>query len=381
MIIVIIGFYPLYTFAKIPDMNPSRKIVIWLLAGCVLIWAMVVVGGITRLTHSGLSMAKWKISSVIPPHSDEEWQQDFNDYKQTPEYKQVNSYFTIEDYKHIYWWEFIHRLIGRMIGMVFLIPFAYFVYKGWLKGKLLIKCLVIFAMGGAQGVLGWYMVASGLQDVPHVSHYFLAAHLITAFITFGYSFWVALDLIYPINLPQPLKGALNSTTQSPFRSLGQAEHQFQSLRKWSWFLLITVAIQVIYGAFTSGLHAGQFDPTWPKMGDDWIAPQITSMTPVWRNFIDGIAGVQFIHRYNAYLVVILVFIIWFKSRKMQLLPTQSNGIKFLLGMVLVQFVLGVLTLINSVPVTLGVLHQTGAFLLFASSIFVLHQWKVGKAAS
>ncbi len=350
-------------------MNPKRIIVIWLLTGCVLIWAMVVVGGITRLTHSGLSMAKWKISSVIPPHTDEEWQQDFNDYKQTPEYKQINSYFTLEDYKHIYWWEFIHRLIGRSIGMVFLIPFAFFVYKGWLKGKLLIKSLVIFAMGGAQGVLGWFMVASGLQDVPHVSHYFLAAHLITAFITCGYSFWVALDLIYPTDLPQTPKGALG---QKP---------QFQSLRKWSWALLVMVVIQIVYGAFTSGLHAGQFDPTWPKMGNNWIAPEITALTPTWRNFIDGVAGVQFIHRYNAYVVVLLVFIIWFKSRKLQLLPTQSNGIKFLLGMVFVQFLLGVFTLIYSVPVVLGVLHQTGAFLLFASSIFVLHQWKAVKVVS
>jgi heme a synthase len=366
-------------------MSPSRKIVIWLLAGCLLIWAMVVVGGITRLTHSGLSMAKWKIASVIPPTTDAQWESDFNDYKQTPEFKQVNSYFTVEDYKHIYWWEFIHRLIGRMIGMVFLIPFAYFVYKGWLKGKLLIKSLVIFAMGGAQGVLGWYMVASGLQDVPHVSHYFLAAHLITAFITFGYSFWVALDLMYPIILPQTPKGVLNSISQplmrgegDSLRGLGQPEVQFQSLKKWTWVLLFFVLVQIMYGAFTSGLHAGQFDPTWPKMGNNWIAPEITSLSPLWRNFVDGIAGVQFIHRYNAYIVVLLVSLIWFKSRKLQLLPTQSNGIKFLLGMVCVQFLLGVFTLLYSVPVVLGSLHQTGAFLLFASTIFVLHQWKVGK---
>lgn len=342
-------------------MTPNRKIVIWLITGCVLIWGMVVVGGITRLTHSGLSMAKWKISSVIPPLTDEQWQSDFNDYKQTPEYKQVNSYFTVDDYKHIYWWEFIHRLIGRMIGMVFLIPFAWFVYKGWLKGKLLIKCLVIFAMGGAQGVLGWFMVASGLQDVPHVSHYFLAAHLITAFITFGYSFWVALDLIYPNNPAM--------------------EKPFQSLKKWTWALLFFVLVQIMYGAFTSGLHAGQFDPTWPKMGNNWIAPEVISLSPVWVNFIDGIAGVQFIHRYNAYVVVLLVCLIWFNSRKLPLLPTQSNGIKFLLGMVFIQFLLGVFTLIYSVPVLLGVLHQTGAFLLFASSIFVLHQWSVQKTIS
>jgi cytochrome c oxidase assembly protein subunit 15 len=339
----------------------TKSIVVWLLAGCLLIWGMVVVGGITRLTHSGLSMAKWKISTVLPPLTDEAWQAEFNDYKQTPEYKQINSYFTLQDYKHIYWWEFIHRLIGRMIGMVFLIPFAFFVYKGWLKGKLLWQTLIIFAMGGAQGVLGWYMVASGLQDVPHVSHYFLAAHLITAFITFGYSFWVALDLIYP-----------NSTLST----------QHSTLRKWSWVLLFFVLVQIMYGAFTSGLHAGQFDPTWPKMGNSWIAPEVTTaLSPVWKNFIDGVAGVQFIHRYNAYVVVLLVFLIWFKARKIALLPTQRYGINFLIAMVGVQFLLGVFTLIYSVPVVLGVLHQTGAFLLFTSTLFVLHQWKVNYSAS
>ena len=322
---------------------------------------MIVVGGITRLTHSGLSMAKWKISTVMPPLTEEQWQAEFNDYKQTPEYKQVNSYFTIEDYKHIYWWEFIHRLIGRMIGMVFLIPFAFFVYKGWLKGNLLWKTVIIFALGGAQGILGWFMVASGLQDVPHVSHYFLAAHLITAFITFGYSFWVALDLIYS-------------------NSEYSIQNRVSSVRKWTWVLLFFVLIQIMYGAFTSGLHAGQFDPTWPKMGNSWIAPEVTSLTPVWRNFLDGVAGVQFIHRYNAYVVVLLVFIIVYKSRKLQLLPTQRNGINFLVYMVGVQFLLGVFTLIYSVPVVLGVLHQTGAFLLFASTLFVLHQWKVAPVA-
>jgi len=342
-------------------MNSSRKIVLWLITGCTLIWAMVVVGGITRLTHSGLSMVKWNITGILPPLNQQEWQEKFAEYQQTPEYKQINSYFTVEDYKSIYWWEYIHRLIGRIIGMVFIIPFLYFLYRGWINRKLMMKLLVILALGGAQGVLGWYMVKSGLVDVPHVSHYFLAAHLLTAFTTFGYCFWVALDLIYT--------------------NTSKLEKPFRSLRKWTWVLLFFVFIQIMYGAFTSGLHAGKFDPTWPKMGNNWIAPEVTSMTPLWRNFLDGVAGVQFIHRCNAYVVVLLVFLIWFKSRKLQLLPTQSNGIKFLLSMVCVQFLLGVFTLVYSVPVVLGVLHQTGAFLLFASTIFVLHQWKVQKLIS
>jgi len=180
-------------------------------------------------------------------------------------------------------------------------------------------------------------------------------------------------------MPQTPKRALNSVTQnsiahSPFRGLGR----IRPIRNWSIFLLVMVLIQIIYGAFTSGLHAGQFDPTWPKMGDNWIAPEVTALSPVWKNFFEGVAGVQFIHRYNAYLVVLLVFIIWFKSRKLKLLPTQINGIRFLVGMVLVQFLLGVFTLVYSVPIVLGVLHQTGAFLLLASTIFVFHQWKLSR---
>jgi heme a synthase len=145
----------------------------------------------------------------------------------------------------------------------------------------------------------------------------------------------------------------------------------------SIILLVFVSIQIMYGAFTSGLHAGQFDPTWPKMGENWVAPEVTTaLSPLWKNFFDGVAGVQFIHRYNAYVVTILVFMVWFMARKKQLVPTQRHGINVLLGMVFVQFILGVLTLINSVPVVLGVLHQTGAFLLLASTLFVIHQWSV-----
>jgi cytochrome c oxidase assembly protein subunit 15 len=338
----------------------NKGIVVWLFTGCILIWAMVIVGGITRLTHSGLSMVKWNITGILPPMTQEAWQEKFADYQQTPEFKQINTSFTVEDYKSIYWWEYIHRTIGKMIGMVFMIPFLYFLYRGWLKGKLLKQSLGIFALGGLQGALGWFMVASGLEDVPHVSHYRLAAHLFTAFITFGFTFWVALDLIYP-------------------RSA--SEERFKSLKKWSNVLLFFVLLQIVYGAFTAGLHAGYFDPTWPKMANYWIAPEVTALTPIWKNFLDGIAGVQFIHRYNAYVVVILVFILWFKTRKMQLLPAQRKGINFLIAMVVVQFLLGVYTLIYSVPVTLGVLHQTGAFLLFASTLYVIHQWSIPAKAT
>jgi len=333
----------------------DKGIVAWLFSGCLLVWAMVVVGGITRLTHSGLSIVNWSFFGNFPPHTAQQWQDAFDLYKTSPEYKLINSYFTIDDFKSIFWWEYIHRTIGRIIGVVFIVPFLYFWMKKRISKPLMIKLIGILLLGGLQGLLGWYMVASGLVNEPHVSHYRLAAHLITAFITFGFTFWVALDVIYPER---------------------EITIQFRSVKRWNVVLLLFVLVQIIYGAFTSGLRAGQFDPTWPKMGDHWIAPEVTSLSPLWLNFFDGVAGVQFIHRYNGYVVVALVFIVWYKARKLQLLPTQRHGINFLLIMVGLQVLLGVCTLLYSVPIVLGVLHQTGAFLLFASTIFVLHQWKV-----
>lgn len=341
----------------------NKGIIIWLFTGCVLIWGMVVVGGITRLTHSGLSMVTWSVFGQLPPHNQQDWQKAFDLYKTSPEYKLINSTFTLNDFKSIYWWEYIHRTIGRSIGMIFIIPFMYLLYlfffsENKLSRSLMLKLCVILCMGGFQGLLGWYMVKSGLINEPHVSHYRLAAHLITALITFAFTFWVALDLIYP---QQPI------------------DKRFVPVKRWNIVLLVFLLIQIMYGAFTSGLHAGQFDPTWPKMGSHWIAPEILSLSPWWSNFLDGIAGVQFVHRYNAYIVTALVFILWFKSRKLELNITQRRGVNFLLGMVFVQFLLGVLTLVNSVPVVLGVLHQTGAFLLLASTVFVLHQWRYAPA--
>ena len=339
-------------------MKSQRAIIIWLFSGCLLIWAMVVLGGITHLTNSGLSMVNWSFMGSFPPLTHAQWQSAFNAYKATPQFKLVNSYFSLADFKSIYWPEYIHRTVGRLTGIVFIIPFLYFLIRKMVSRQLLGKLLVILAMGGLQGLLGWYMVKSGLVNRPDVSHYRLAAHLITAFLTFGFTFWVALDLIYP-------ERAKNE--------------QLKTLKRLSYALFFFLLLQIMYGAFVSGLHAGRFDPTWPKMGNNWIAPEVTSLSPWWQNFVDGVAGVQFVHRYNAYLVVLLVFLLWYKSRKLQLHTTQRKGINFLLGMVFLQFILGVLTLINSDPITLGVLHQTGAFLLFASTVFVIHQWEVAPA--
>ena len=178
--------------------NPNKAIILWLMSGCILIFAMVVIGGITRLTHSGLSITEWKpIMGSIPPLNDNDWNEVFKKYQDTPEFQKINFDMGLDEFKYIFMWEFIHRLIGRLIGVVFIIPFIYFVYKRMLDKLMMRRSMFLFLLGGLQGVLGWYMVYSGLQDDPHVSHYRLAAHLITAFITFGFTLWFALDLIYP----------------------------------------------------------------------------------------------------------------------------------------------------------------------------------------
>ena len=325
---------------------------------------MVVIGGITRITGSGLSITEWKIiTGAIPPLSEEAWQKEFDAYKQIPQYKLLNSDFTLSDFKHIYFWEYLHRLIGRIIGIVFLIPFLWF----WLKKKFpdgfMKKMLVLFLLGGLQGVIGWYMVASGLSENVYVSHYRLATHLISAFTVFGFTFWYALDLMQTPTLKgENEKSNIEeerSNTKSPFRDLGL-------------LLLSVVVLQIIYGAFVAGLKAGYGYPTWPKMGDEWFPSDIIALEPTWRNFLEGHAGVQFIHRYIAYIVVIIVGIIFFRSRKMQITPQQKKIINALAVIVLVQFILGVLTLIYGVPIAVAVFHQTGAFFLFSTTLLLIH---------
>jgi len=336
-----------------PLTNQTKKpIITWLLIGCFLIYLMVVLGGITRLTHSGLSMVEWNlIVGTLPPMNNTQWQVPFEKYQQTPEYQLVNSHFTLEEFKSIYWWEYLHRMLGRFIGIVFLVPFLYFWVRKKLDNALLKKCLILLVLGGFQGVLGWYMVKSGLVKDPHVSHFRLAAHLLSAFAVFGVTFWVAMDLKFE---REQTKGA-------------------ESIRRMGKLLLSVVIIQIIYGAFVAGLKAGEFYNTFPKMGEEWFPDTISSYDSFVQNITENRAGVQFIHRYLAYAVAIVAFITWNKSRKADLSPKQKASINLVLVIVIVQFWLGVFTLIYKVPVVLGVLHQTGAFFLFAGSLLFLHR--------
>ncbi|WP_151673433.1 COX15/CtaA family protein [Patiriisocius marinus] len=335
-------------------MKDNKKVIYWLLTGCALIFIMVIVGGITRLTHSGLSISNYKlISGTIPPLNDVEWNNAFDLYKQYPEYQKINKGMSLEDFKDIYFWEWIHRVIGRFIGVVFFIPFMYFLLTKQLTKATIRKSILLMVMGGFQGFLGWYMVSSGLVDRPDVSHYRLAMHLTTAFLTFAYTFWVALDLWFP--------------------NRKEVSISFRNLIRASAAVLI---LQIIWGAFVAGLDAGWVHNHWPLMSDgQFIHDSVTiEQTPVWRNFVEGKSGVQFIHRTLAYIVVAFIGLIWYKSKKLTTTVLQKRGVNILVALVGIQFVLGVLTLLWQVPVILGVLHQVTAFVLLAAMTFTLHRF-------
>lgn len=333
--------------------NPHRSIIIWLLTGCFLIYVMVVIGGITRLTHSGLSMVEWNmIVGSMPPMTETDWLVPFEKYKHSPEYLIINNQFSLEEFKSIYWWEYSHRLLGRIIGIVFLIPFFYFLIKKKFDKPLLNKMFVLLALGALQGFLGWFMVKSGLQKEPHVSHYRLAAHLISAFTVFGFTFWYALDLLHHQNIEQ------NEKTKK--------------LHRLSYLMFGIIILQIIYGAFVAGLKAGLFYNTFPRMGNSFFPETITAYEPFWKNIVENPAGVQCIHRYLAYFVVIIVVFVWESVRKMNLTELQRKASNVMVSVVFIQFLLGIITLLYSVPVVMGVLHQTGAFLLFASALLFMH---------
>jgi cytochrome c oxidase assembly protein subunit 15 len=344
------------------DIKSKTNIVLWLFSGCFLIFVMVVVGGITRLTGSGLSITKWDVvTGAIPPVTEAAWQKEFDHYRETPQFHQINSHFGLEEFKAIYWWEYIHRLIGRIIGIVFIVPYFWFLLTRQLSRSLALKYLILFFMGGLQGFVGWYMVKSGLVNNPSVSHYRLALHLITAFMTFGLTFWFAFELIHTEKVN--LKGWHRTLYRLTIAAFG------------------VKVIQIIYGAFVAGLKAGYIYNTWPLMGDQLIADSVFEAINQSGlvAFINDLSGVQLVHRYMAYVVFLLIMGIWWYVKRKQhseshkVSKGQFQAVNIVVIAVLVQFVLGIITLLYGVPVSLGVLHQVGAFFLFSSLIYLLHR--------
>ena len=323
-------------------MRKNKSVIIWLFSGCFLIFIMVLIGGITRLTDSGLSMSTWKLLGGAPPLNLNEWIAAFDLYKATPEGK-MNAHYLLADFKSIFFWEYLHRMIGRLLGVVFIIPFGYFLITKKLSKKLIIQSFILLILGASQGLIGWWMVKSGLVDKPDVSHFRLAIHLITAFLTCAYTLWIALPLL----LPSSREG-----NRMVFNHL--------------LALFALVIAQIIYGAFVAGLKAGRIYNTWPKMGEQWIPESV---------FLNPGAGSQFIHRSLALIIVAFSFYIFEKSKKIKLSKFENKSLYLLPMLVLLQTVLGICTLIMSVPISLALTHQILASFLLLSLVFNLFLFK------
>jgi len=341
------------------SLSPNKQLIYWLLTGCLFIYLMVIVGCLTRLTHSGLSITDWSFMGSVPPLNLDMWQARFDKYRLSPEFQKVNASMTLEQFKPIFLWEYIHRMIGRTMMYVFAIGFVYFLIRRKIKKSMTVAFILLFFMGAMQAIIGWWMVYSGLQDKPAVSHYRLATHLMSAFTLFAFTFWFALRLLYP--------------KEEVIESEGK------KLKVPVMLFFIVLIFQIIFGAFTAGyvegdaakIRPGHIYNTWPKMGDTWVAEQVTMKNSLFENMFENASGIQFVHRTTAIIVVMLMCIIWYRSTKVNLNKEQNLGITFLIYGITLQFVLGVLTLLYNVPVVLGALHQTGAFFLFLGNIYLL----------
>lgn len=334
-----------------------REVFLWYLFLSAMTVAMVFVGGLTRLTGSGLSMVDWRpIMGVIPPISLESWMETFENYKRFPEFQQTKVNLTLEGFKSIFYLEYFHRILGRAFAPVVIFPWIFFNIKKKLKRSDNLKVLGMFLLGGCQGLMGWYMVKSGLVNDPYVSHYRLAAHLILALVIMGLFFWMALE-----ELPK--------------------EQQFKNhdslLRKLATFTLFLVFIQILYGAFMAGLGAGHGYNTFPKMGELWIPEQLefSGMSSFFTKMVSDNTFVQFTHRVLAYSLFSVIGFMFYKSRKINLSTIQKSAVKHLFYMVILQFTLGVITLVYFVPISMASIHQMGAVFLLLASIYTVFTFK------
>jgi len=333
----------------------ARSIALWLLCCALLVFVMVVVGGITRLTRSGLSIVEWApIVGTLPPLTDGQWQDAFAKYQQTPEYKQVNLGMSLEAFKGIYWWEYVHRLLGRVIGLAFLLPFLWFLYKRALDRRLAWKLLSLFALGGLQGAMGWYMVQSGLVDDPRVSHIRLSMHLGLAFLIFAAMLWIALGLLHP------------HANGEPFPS------RHRALARWATGICVLVFAMVISGGLVAGIRAGYAYNTFPLMNGHLVPPEIFMMEPWYRNFTNNMATVQFNHRLIALILAATIVPLWWACRKLNSGSPARTAANVLLIALAIQILLGIATLLLRVPTALGAAHQGGAVVVFAAALWLAH---------
>jgi cytochrome c oxidase assembly protein subunit 15 len=333
------------------DSKPARDkgVGTWLLVIAGLIAAMVVVGGLTRLTGSGLSITEWHpVTGVVPPMSDTDWQAEFAKYRGTPQYELLNKDMGLASFKTIYWWEWVHRLLGRITGAAFLLPFLFFLWKRRIGRTLALRLTAIFLLGVAQGALGWWMVKSGLEPGRiAVSQYRLAVHLGLAVALFGFALWTALEVL----------GARRSGAAALVR-----------FRPWATTLTVLIFIQILLGALMAGLDAGRAFDTWPTYGGAWIPPGLYDLSPWWINHFENHALVHFQHRTVGYVIAILV--VWFF---IAIVRAGANkpvriAVVHVFAFTGLQIVLGILVVVHGVPPALAAAHQIGALALFGSAV-------------
>ena len=335
-----------------PAAGGNQPVQIWLYAIAALIALMVVVGGATRLTDSGLSITEWQVvMGAIPPLTEAHWLTAFDKYKQIPEYTNINRGMSLEEFKFIYWWEWGHRFLGRIVGFVFLIPLLIFWFTGRIGRGLGVKLVVLFVLGGAQGFLGWYMVQSGLAERVDVSQYRLAAHLGLAVLLFAACLWIAFDL-------------------RAWRPDGEPAGAWA--RNGAAALCVLVFLQIILGAFVAGLDAGMGYNTWPTMNGEFIPEGLMIMEPAWKNLFENAMTVQFNHRMLAYVIAIAALAYAFQTYKRRGKGVLSASSALIGFVVLVQIALGVATVVWQVPIDVALTHQVGALVLLALALHHLH---------
>lgn len=318
----------------------ERKVIAaWLLLCAAMVFAIVLVGGVTRLTRSGLSIVEWQpLIGVLPPLSEAHWAELFAKYRETPEFRLVNFAMDLEGFKRIFWWEYLHRLLARLVGLVFLLPLVWFQLKRKLERPLAWKLWGIFALGALQGLMGWLMVASGLIDDPKVNPVRLTLHLGLALAIFWAELWLALGLLAP--------------------RAGRAGRRAGALP----FVVFAMALS---GGMVAGLRAGSAYNTFPLMNGNWVPPEILMLEPWWRNFLYNMATVQFVHRGIFWLLAVLVPLAWWRRRR----TPAANALLLAFGL---QAALGIATLLAGVPVALGAAHQGGAVLVLAAALWNAH---------
>ena len=330
----------------------DRTVGVWLLACAATVLIMVVLGGVTRLTHSGLSITQWQpVAGVLPPRDEAGWLGEFERYQQFPEYRQVNHGMSLAGFKSIYWFEYAHRLLGRLIGVVFLVPLLYFVIKGYVRRTLAPKLVIVFLLGAAQGAMGWFMVKSGLIDMPRVSHFRLTAHLALAVMIYGYMLWIAFALLQGAQ-PKPTADRLGFHARA---------------------IVALLFVMILSGGLVAGTRAGLLFGTFPLMGDSFLPAGLYAASPFWVAAVEDPVTIQFNHRLLAYVVTAVLLWFGWSARRQPMALSARRAIQLMLALLVVQIALGIGTILFRVPVMLAAAHQGVAILLFGSALYVSHQ--------